>query len=49
MIRVSEFDDLTTLRAFTKIAILLFLKLTGFRVKELIDEDRAMTLIVEKK
>lgn len=45
---VSEYDDLTTLRAFTKDEILLFLKLTGFQVKELIDEEKAMTLIVEK-
>lgn len=46
---VLEYDDLTTLRAFTKDEILLFLKLTDFKVKELIDEDRAMTLIAEKK
>jgi SAM-dependent methyltransferase len=46
---VSEYDDLTTLRAFTKDEILLFLKLTGFRVKELIAEERAMTLITEKE
>ena len=46
---VSEYDDLTTLRAFTKDEILLFLKLTGFRVTELIEEERAMTLITEKE
>jgi len=46
---VSEFEDLTTLRAFTKDEILLFLKLTGFNVKELIEEDKAMTFIAEKK
>jgi len=46
---VSEYDDLTTLRAFTKDEILLFLKLTGFRVKELIEEERVMTLITEKE
>jgi SAM-dependent methyltransferase len=46
---VSEYDDLTTLRAFTKDEILLFLKLTGFRVKELIAEERAITLITEKE
>lgn len=45
---VLEYDDLTTLRAFTKDEILLFLKLTDFKVKELIHEDRAMTLIAEK-
>lgn len=46
---VPEYDDLTTLRAFTKDEILLFLKLTDFKVKELIHEDRAMTLIAEKQ
>jgi SAM-dependent methyltransferase len=46
---VLEYDDITTLRAFTKDEILLFLKLTDFRVKELIDEGKAMTLIAEKK
>jgi len=45
---VSEFDDLTTLRAFTKDEILLFLKLTDFKVKELIDEEKAMTIIAGK-
>jgi SAM-dependent methyltransferase len=44
----SEFDDLTTLRAFTKDEIRLFLKLTDFRIKEIIDEDRAFTLVSEK-
>jgi SAM-dependent methyltransferase len=46
---VSEFDDLTTLRAFTKDEILLFLKLTDFKVKELIDEEKAITIIAERK
>lgn len=46
---VSEYEDLTTLRAFTRDEILLFLKLTDFKVKELIDEDKSLTLIVEKK
>jgi len=46
---VLEYDDLTTLRAFTKDEILLFLKLTDFKVKELIDEDKTMTLIAAKR
>ena len=46
---ISEYDDLTTLRAFTKDEILLFLKLTDFKVKELIEEDKTITLITEKK
>jgi len=45
----SEFDDLTTLRAFTKDEILLFLKLTGFSAKELIEEEKAITIIAERK
>jgi len=47
--KVSEFDDLTTLRAFTKEEISLFLKLTGFKVNEIIEEEKALTLIAEKK
>ncbi|HNW90469.1 MAG TPA: class I SAM-dependent methyltransferase [Bacteroidales bacterium] len=47
--KVSEYNDLTTLRAFTKDEILLFLKLTGFKVKEIIEEEKTITLITEKK
>lgn len=47
--KVSEFDDLTTLRAFTKDEILLFLKLTNFKIIEIIEEEKALTLITEKK
>ena len=47
--KITEYDDLTTLRAFTKDEILLFLKLTGFNVIELIEENKTMTLITEKK
>ena len=46
--KVSEYDDLTTLRAFTKDEILLFLKLTGFKVKKIVEEPKTMTLITEK-
>ncbi len=46
--QISEYNDITTLRAFTKDEILLFLKLTGFRVKEIIIEGKAMTLIAEQ-
>jgi SAM-dependent methyltransferase len=46
---VTELDDLTTLRAFTKDEILLFMKLTDFKVKKLIEEDKTMTIIAEKK
>ena len=46
--KVFEFDDLTTLRAFTKDEILLFLKLTNFKIIEIIEEEKAFTLIAEK-
>jgi SAM-dependent methyltransferase len=45
---IFEYEDITTLRAYTKDEILLFLKLTGFKIKEIIDEEKALTLIVEK-
>ena len=45
---VTEFDDLTTLRAFTKDEIMLFLKLTDFKFKEIIDAGKAFTVIAEK-
>jgi len=39
---VSEYDDLTTLRAFTQDEILLFLKLTNFKIKEILVEEKAL-------
>jgi SAM-dependent methyltransferase len=45
---VNEFEDLTTLRAFTKDEILLFLKLTGFKLKEIIDAGKAFTILAGK-
>jgi len=45
----SVYDDLTTLRAFTKDEILLFLKLNGFRIKEIMEEPKTITFIAEKK
>jgi SAM-dependent methyltransferase len=47
--RSSEFDDLTTLRAFTRDEILLFLKLNGFQMEEIMAEEKAFTLIAIKK
>jgi len=44
----SEYDDKTTLRAFIKDEILLFLKLGGFKVVEITDEPKTMTFIAEK-
>jgi SAM-dependent methyltransferase len=46
--KTSEFDDLTTLRAFTKDEILLFLKLTGFMIEEIIEEKKTFTIITKK-
>ncbi|MCX6222701.1 MAG: class I SAM-dependent methyltransferase [Bacteroidia bacterium] len=45
---LTEYDDVTTLRAFTKDEILLFLKLTGFKVIEILDEVKTFTIIAEK-
>jgi SAM-dependent methyltransferase len=45
---ISEFDDLTTLRAFTKDEIVLFLKLTGFKIEEIIEEFKTITIIAKK-
>lgn len=47
--KISEYEDLTTLRTFTKDEILLFLKLTDFRVGEVIEEFKTLTIIAEKK
>lgn len=44
----TEYDDITTLRAFTKDEISLFLKLTGFKIKEIIEEPKTFTIIAEK-
>ncbi|MCX6240941.1 MAG: class I SAM-dependent methyltransferase [Bacteroidetes bacterium] len=47
-VKISEYDDVTTLRAFTKDEILLFLKLTGFKINEILVEGKALTFIAEK-
>jgi SAM-dependent methyltransferase len=47
--KASEYDDLTTLRAFTRDEIELFLKLAGFEIEEVIDEGKAFTIIARKK
>jgi len=44
----TEYDDITTLRAFTRDEISLFLKLTGFKIKEIIEEPKTFTIIAEK-
>jgi SAM-dependent methyltransferase len=43
-----EFDDKTTLRAFTQDEVCLFLELTGFALREIIGEARTFTVIAEK-
>lgn len=45
---ISEYDDFATLRAFTKDEILLFLKLTNFKILEIIEENKAITIIARK-
>lgn len=47
--KTAEYDDITTLRAFTNDEILLFLKLTGFKVTEIINEEKTIIIIAEKK
>jgi len=44
----TEFDDVTTLRCFTKDEISLFLKLTGFKIKEIIEEEKTFTVLAER-
>ncbi len=46
--QICEYEDITTLRAFTRDEITLFLKLTGFVPEEIIDEGKAFTIIAKK-
>jgi SAM-dependent methyltransferase len=46
---VSVYEDLTTLRAFTKDEISLFLKMTGFETAKMIEENKVITLVAVKK
>lgn len=43
-----EYDDITTLRAFTKDEIALFTKLAGFDNEEIIDDGKAFTIVARK-
>lgn len=45
---ITEHDDLTTLRTFTKEEILLFLKLNHFKVEEILEEPKTITFITKK-
>ena len=45
---ISEYDDITTLRAFTRDEIALFIKLTGFCIEEITEEGKAFTIIAKK-
>lgn len=46
---IHEYDDITTLRAFTRDEIALFMKLTGFSVEEIITEGKAFTIVAKKQ
>jgi len=46
--QISEVDDVTTLRAFTRDEITLFLKLTGFVIDDITDEGKAFTIVANK-
>lgn len=43
-----EYEDLTTLRAFTKDEILLFLKLNHFKINDLVEEPKTFTFVTQK-
>ena len=45
---ISEYDDITTLRAFTRDEISLFMKMTGFDIDQIIDEGKAFTIVAKK-
>jgi len=45
---ISEFDDITTLRAFTSDEIKLFMKLAGFVIEDIIEEGKAFTIVAHK-
>jgi len=42
---IREVEDQTTLRAFTRDEITLFLKLTDFQIEEIIDEGKALSIV----
>ena len=46
--QILEYDDVTTLRAFTRDEISLFMKLTGFDIEEIVDEGKAFTIVAKK-
>jgi SAM-dependent methyltransferase len=46
---ITHYDDITTLRAFTRDEILLFMKLAGFVVEQIIDEGKAFTIVASIK
>ena len=45
---ISDYEDITTLRAFTRDEIKLFMKLTGFDIEEIIEEGKAFTIVAHK-
>jgi len=45
---IREVEDQTTLRAFTRDEITLFLKLTDFRIEEIICEGKALLIVARK-
>lgn len=47
--KINEYDDISTLRAFTIDEISLFLRLTDFNIIEIIDEKKTFTILAEKK
>ncbi len=46
--KISEFEEITTLRAFTRDEITLFLKLSGFAIIDHIPEKKSFTVVAQK-
>jgi len=45
---ITEYEDMTTLRAFTRDEITLFLKLANFAIEEITDDGKAFTIVARK-
>lgn len=45
---ITSYDDISSLRAFTRDEILLFMKMTGFDIEQIIDEGKAFTIVAKK-
>jgi len=46
--KTTSYDDISTLRAFTRDEVLLFMKITGFDIEQMIEEGKAFTIVAKK-